>query len=201
METGIVESMLDRGFAYANAVASESIPLSLVRNQFTGKTLAKLISVIDKELYELINGLNWTDVFTLSNEKAWKYLMFCINKMLYYVQFSKRYQEKLMPIRGFEFSLSIYRLITFILNYVVDNLKEELFRTPFFYDFYMAEQAVRETLSEVIECKFPVIYYLKEIDTYLSVVKKIIELIKKDPSTIPREQQEKGYSFNLTENY
>lgn len=198
-ETKIVEAMLDRGFAYANAVASESIPLSLVKNQFTGRTLARLISVIDNELYKLINELNWADVFTLSNESVWKYFLFCINKILYYVQLSKRYQARLMPISGFDFSLSIYRLITFVYNYVIDNLKEEMFRTPLFYDFYRAEQAFKETMGEVLEHKFPLIFYLKEIDAYLSVVKKTIEAIKRDPPTIPKEQREKGYNFNLVE--
>lgn len=88
-EKNIIATLLDRAFALANAETSNAYPISLIKNQLTGRWLAHLLYKSYRELYNAINELSWSEIFSLSQNEDWQKLITCINAYISVAQDAK----------------------------------------------------------------------------------------------------------------
>ena len=62
IESQAIATLLDRSFALANAGASDSVPISLLRHTLTGRWLQRLLRKSYSQLYSLICNLAWHEI-------------------------------------------------------------------------------------------------------------------------------------------
>ena len=63
-EKNIIATLLDRAFALANAETSYAYAISSIKNQLRGRWLAHLLYKSYRELYNAINELSWSQIYS-----------------------------------------------------------------------------------------------------------------------------------------
>ena len=150
-EQRIVSSLLDRAFALANAGTSAAVPLSLVLNQLTGIWLQKILYKSYGHLYTLICGLNWSEIYTLSQNDNWRSFIQCINAFIALVQDAnaKKYSidmDKIYP--KLSFSLALLNLLRFVKKEAIDAMKNKLFDCGLISE----AQNIEENIDLLLDC-------------------------------------------------
>lgn len=188
VEGQVVATLLDRAFALANAETSEAIPISLVLNQLTGAWLQRMLYYSYGELYNLICGLSWKDVYDLSQYSDWRYFVEYINVFIALVQdaATKKYSigiEK--AISKLNCSVSLLKLIKFARQKAIDALKDKLYKAGLFTE----AQNVEKTLDMAVDCYNgeyrKLMDALKCIDVLASHVKDYLTIIKPSQYLLP----------------
>lgn len=179
-ERVIIATLLDRAFALANAETSNAVPLSLVLNQLTGKWLIHLLRRTYKKLYNLICGLNWNNIFTLSQDEDWRKFIAYINVYIGIFQ-DPRLKEYYIPIESciskLSHSLSLLSLIKLIKDEAVDAAKNSLYEHGLFSEAQNIEMMIN-LYVDLYEGKYRVLIDLLEaIDLYAN---KIVDKLTRE---------------------
>ncbi len=129
-EQQIVSSLLDRAFALANAETSTAVPLSLVLNQLTGIWLQKILYKSYSRLYALICELDWSGIYTLSQNENWRSFIHCINSFITLIQDTNA-KDHVFPMdkiySKLSLSLSLLNLLRLTKKEAVAVMKNKLF--------------------------------------------------------------------------
>ena len=126
----ITATLLDRSFALANAKTSNAVPLSLILNQLTGRWLIQFLSKSYKNLYLLICGMNWDDVYWLSQDSEWQELIDYINSFISVVQESVLLSTDFSIdncIKKLSHYISLYSLLRTAKNEAINAARSKLF--------------------------------------------------------------------------
>lgn len=126
----IVSSLLDRAFALANAGTSDAVPLSLVLNQLTGLWLQKILYKSYNRLYTLICELNWSEIYTLSQNNNWRSFIQCINSFIALVQDANAKKRSIYIDKIYSklsLSVALLNLLRFAKKEAIDAMKNSLF--------------------------------------------------------------------------
>lgn len=179
-EKNITATLLDRAFALANAETSNAYPISLIKNQLTGRWLAHLLYKSYRELYNAINELSWSEIFSLSQNEDWQKLITCINAYISVAQDAKEKKYELPIenyINGLSHSLYVLALVKLIRNEAIDAAKEKMYQIGLFSGAQDIEM-VAELLADAYSGKYRMLFdVLCAIDYYSS---KVLEELTKE---------------------
>ena len=169
VESQAIATLLDRGFALANAGASDAVPISLIRNMLTGRWLQRLLKKSYTDLYSLICNLSWHQVFELSQSADWISFIDYINDYIFIIQEMNRNN---IPIN---IEKTIGRLTTFIGMYkffcllkeeAINAAKEKLLEAGMIFDAFTLEDNIKR-LDEIYLGKVsPLLDLLLAIDCF-----------------------------------
>lgn len=149
-EATIIATLLDRAFALANAGTNNAIPISLVLNQLTGKWLMHLLAKTYRELYDLVCGLSWNEVFALSQNEVWRYLIAYINAYIALIQDSK-FKNYDIPIEFYvnklSNSLKLASLMKIVVKEAIAVAKNQLFKYGLFSEAQNMELMMEQCIN------------------------------------------------------
>lgn len=197
-ERTIVASLLDRAFARANAKTSNAIPLSLIRNQLTGRWLYRLLYRSYRNLYSLINSLTWPEVYALSQDKDWIDFIGCINALVMLMQDSKikKYHVNIDDhSKAITKSLALLNLLKYIKEEAIDAMKDKMFEFGLFSEAQKLEESVGLIASCYVGRFKPLIDTLSAVDFHAKRVAENLTTKKDYEHIIKLGQSEKYYDL------
>lgn len=195
-EKSIIATLLDRAFALANAETSNAYPISLITNQLTGRWLAHLLYKCYRELYNAINELSWSEIFSLSQNEDWQKLITSINAYISVIQDAKEKKYEL-PIENYINGLSnrlyVLALVKLIRDEAIDTAKEKMYQIGLFseaQDIEMVADLLVDSYSGKHRMLFDVLcaidYYSNKVLEELTKEKKYRYLVD---NSISREDR------------
>ncbi len=165
-EIGCVRHILDRCFAYANAVAAGGVPISQIQNRLTGKMLLPILKYAEPSLWVKIRSLDFEGLYRLSNEAVWKSLRDRANSL--FVFYRRRKNGEVLSEGQFKRSLAMADIFAALYALAKDSL-----RTKFAEagappdDVFRMESYAQEFLKD----------YIKNEHAYWDTVRQIQELV------------------------
>lgn len=119
-----VAALLDRCFAYANAISAGAVPVSQVFNRFTSRTMIPFLNEVAPRVKQQVDALSWAGVYELSNSPIWLDFLDRLNYLLVARRFMKG-QETINPGR-LASHLTTERVINGLLDVAGESAKDEL---------------------------------------------------------------------------
>lgn len=169
MEIQAIATLLDRGFALANAGASDAVPISLLRNKLTGRWLQRLLQKSFSDLYSLICSLSWHEIYELSQSKDWITFIKFINDYIFLVQEINRRKLPInieKTVEKLASSVDIYKFLCFLKEEAISAAKEKLLEAGMVFDALTLEDNI-ERLKELYLGKAnPLLDLILAIDCY-----------------------------------
>ena len=162
-EIQAIATLLDRGFALANAGASDAVPISLLRNMLTGRWLQRLLQKSYSDLYSLICNLSWHEIYELSQSEDWITFINYINDYIFLIQ---EMNHRKLPINiektvgKLASSVDMYKLLCFLKEEAISAAKEKLLELGMVFDALTLEDNF-ERLKEL---------YLGKVDPLLDLI-------------------------------
>lgn len=201
-EQQVVEFILDKSFAIANAKTNDSYPISMISNQLTGYWLMSLLSVSYRRLYHRICELSWTDIFSLTNDSDWRMLIEYINAFIFAFQKQHEYKQDTsiqLCVRNLSNRVSVLRLLLFLKKQSIDFLQNKLVERGLIAESYNIELASELLQSFINGRSGPLIDSVLAID---STAKRIFGKIDTEEkfgylAKLGREQKNKTYIIQL----
>lgn len=193
-------SILDQAFALANADTSYAKPLSLILNQLTGRWLALLLSNTYTNLYQEICGLEWNDLYSLSQNENWQGLISCVNALIFLTQDShgNKYNSHLDGlIQKISNNINAYRFFKKLIADAVENLRKKAFEIGALSEaqnlemmITLQQDCIRGNLRSLCDT-------LEAIDMYVTRVYDDLTRIKKYNylSELGHKQRKKPYEI------
>lgn len=169
VESQAIATLLDRGFALANAGASDAVSISLIRNILTGRWLQRLLQKTYSDLYSLICNLSWHQVFELSQSADWISFIDYINDYIFIIQEMNRNSipiniEKI--IGRLTTSVGMYKFFCLLKEEAMSAAKEKLLEAGMIFDAFTLENNIKR-LDEIYLGKVsPLLDLLLAIDCY-----------------------------------
>lgn len=169
VESQAIATLLDRGFALANAGASDAVSISLIRNMLTGRWLQRLLQKTYADLYRLICNLSWHQVFELSQSEDWISFIDYINDYIFIIQEMNRNSipiniEKI--IGRLTTSVGMYKFFCLLKEEAISAAKEKLLEAGMVLDAFTLEDNIKR-LDEIYLGKVsPLLDLLLAIDCY-----------------------------------
>lgn len=194
----VVATLLDRAFALANAETSNAVPISLVRNQLTGKWLQRLICKSYGQLYKLICDLDWQEVYALSQNDDWRNFISYINAFIALIQHSNienysididKYTKKLTH------SVSLHSLLHFVKEEAISAMKDKLFEFGLFSEAFNLEETINLVSSCYAGKYASLINVVSAIDIYANRVIENLTKLKDVAPLLSLGNNEKEYEI------
>lgn len=195
-ETNILRNMLDSGFAYANAISSDAVPISRIQNQITGKYIAELLRQCDPPLFDLLVSLDFEQVFVLCTDTTWNEFIDVLNMIVLLYQQKQLHENTLPPIHSLTLHENTISLVCLLADKFSSSFSSLLIDHGLF--------AERQHLLNQIKLLST---YTDSVNAYLSYIKKLDSLLPDLYSTVNRIsqnhrisgrtlQQKKGFLFD-----
>ncbi len=199
-EIYIINTILDKGFAYANGISSYAAPLSLITNRLTGRTLIPILKDSDYELYELIHNLNWISLYKLSEESVWLDFVDHLNRLLLLYQDGKRHKHMIYSPLRIEFSIITVTLVKKIYEAAMEALQQELFKNGVIaLDVINLKNYSEKMLEDYLSNRDDYWSIIKEINELIPILKGVIRSIQRRYKESTVLLNERGYIINLSD--
>lgn len=169
MEIQAIATLLDRGFALANAGASDAIPISLLRNVLTGRWLQRLLQKSYSDLYTLICGLSWHEVYELSQNEDWITFINYINDYIFLIQEMSRRNLPIdieKTVGKLTFSVDMYKFLCFLKDEAISAAKEKLLEAGMVLDALTLEDNFERLKQLYLGKTDPLLDIILAIDCY-----------------------------------
>lgn len=197
-ETAIINRILDRGFAYANATSCNAVPLSLVANRLTGKSLINILKSSDAELYTMINELDWGTLYRLSINDTWLDFVYHLNKLLVMYQKSKNNKESIFSASKLGCSMVVMNLVTHLYENALDQLKEEMIDAGLtIFEASSIKDYSDKFIEYILASKAEYWDTIREIEELLSALKVVIRSLEHRYKGYSQSLRERGFIVNL----
>lgn len=169
MEIQAIATLLDRGFALANAGASDAIPISLLRNVLTGRWLQRLLQKSYSALYTLICGLSWHEIYELSQNEDWITFINYINDYIFLIQEMSRRNLPIdieKTVGKLTFSVDMYKFLCFLKDEAISAAKEKLLEAGMVLDALTLEDNLERLKQLYLGKTDPLLDIILAIDCY-----------------------------------
>lgn len=136
-ESIAIATILDKGFAQANAQTSNAVPISLIRGRVTGRWLHRLLYRSYRDLFNEICNLSWSEIFTLSQDDTWDEFIRFVNCYIYLVQQARksgRRNDTENIIKKMSTSIQMYKFLSYLKDEAINALKEQMIEIGMLYD-------------------------------------------------------------------
>lgn len=166
IESQAIATLLDRSFALANAGASDSVPISLLRHTLTGRWLQRLLRKSYSQLYSLIYNLSWHEIYELSQDPDWITFVEYVNDYIFLIQEMNRKRISIdieKTIGRLATSLETYEFLRFLKDEAISAAKETLLDAGMVFEALTLVDNI-DKLSEI---------YLGRIDPLLDIIRAI----------------------------
>lgn len=199
----LMEDILDKSFAYANAKTNDAYPITFIMNQLTGVWMIDLLKRVYPQIYSSICRMPWCYLYSLANTSEWIEFKTYINAMIFLLQ--QPYREN--DLTGKKYidniendtekvihSVQLYRLISILKEKFVSKMRDSLKQTGAFYEAYTFSEQVEQvvkSLSMRYDQKW--LYILYMIEHLAKILPRRIEAIESeyDVNIMAQKQIEK----------
>lgn len=162
LQFGVVSTILDRSFAFANAETSLAQPITSITSRLTGIYLARIMASCYPQLYRKIKCLSFEQVFQLSNDHDLRKLVDVLNALVFLSSSNKLVQIGLIDKYGFiSLSLSAKNLASVLFDISLDLVISR----------YFENELVSALMSNVLVAQIIQQYNIAPTNTFVEVLK------------------------------
>jgi len=195
-EIGCVQHILDRCFAYANAVSADAAPLSQIQNRLTGKMLLPVLKGAEPSLWEGIQSLDFAGLYRLSNEAIWKSLRDRMNSL--FVFYRHRKNGEVLSEGQLKRSLAAADVFTALYALAQDSLRTKLMEVGAAPDdVFRMENQLQGRLKEYIRNEHAYLDTLQRIRELLHSMSDVVCCIKEQSAAERKVFLEEGIAISL----